>query len=97
MKPARDNHDDSQRGPSVPLRYASLGLELAASIVGLTLLGLWVDYKFESSPIGVLVGAGLGVVGGMYNLIRAALQMNAGPPGPGRTDRPRDTEKHDQH
>jgi len=58
------------------LRYAGLGTELAASVIGLTLLGLWVDYRYETGPVGVLVGAGLGIVGGLYNLIRAALRFN---------------------
>ncbi len=58
-------------------RYAGLGIELAAAIVGLTLAGLWFDYKFDSRPTGVLVGAGLGIVGGLYNLIKAALRLNA--------------------
>ena len=68
------NNDQSREdrpNPS-PLRYASLGLELAAAIVGLTLVGLWFDHHFGTGPVGVLVGAGLGVVGGLYNFIRAA-------------------------
>ncbi len=72
------NNDQSREdrpNPS-PLRYASLGLELAAAIVGLTLVGLWFDHHFGTGPVGVLVGAGLGVVGGLYNFIRAALKMN---------------------
>jgi F0F1-type ATP synthase assembly protein I len=53
-----------------------MGVELAASIVGLTLLGLWIDYRWECGPTGVLIGAGLGVVGGLYNFIRRALEMS---------------------
>jgi F0F1-type ATP synthase assembly protein I len=52
-----------------------MGVELAASIVGLTLLGLWIDYRWECKPTGVLIGAGLGVVGGLYNFIRQALRL----------------------
>jgi len=52
-----------------------MGLELAAALVGLTLLGLWVDAHFGTRPYALLVGAGIGVVGGLYNLIRQALQM----------------------
>jgi F0F1-type ATP synthase assembly protein I len=77
------------------MRYAGLGLELAASIVGLTLAGLWVDYRFSTGPKGVLVGASLGVVGGLYNFIRAALRLSATevPPHLRRTDEDRDHDK----
>ncbi len=56
-------------------RYAGIGFELAASIVGLTLLGLWIDYRYKTSPAGVLIGAGVGLVGGMYNFVRAAIRL----------------------
>jgi F0F1-type ATP synthase assembly protein I len=52
-----------------------MGFELAAAIVGLTLVGLWVDYRWKCGPAGVLVGAGLGIVGGLYNFMRQALRL----------------------
>ena len=58
------------------LRYASMGVELAAAIVGLTLLGLWIDHRFETGPTGLLVGVSLGVVGGFYNFMREAVQLS---------------------
>lgn len=66
-----------QQARSNAWQYASLGTELAASIIGLTLVGLWIDYQFKVRPIGVLVGAGVGVVGGLYNFLRAAVRMGA--------------------
>ncbi len=74
------------------MRYASMGFELAAAIVGLTLVGLWVDYRFGTRPVGVLVGAGIGVVGGFYNFIRAALQLSSGT----KSDRPPGDEKQNE-
>ena len=58
------------------LRYAGMGVELAAAIIGLTLLGLWVDYRFQTGPIGMLIGVGVGVVGGFYNFVRDALRLS---------------------
>jgi F0F1-type ATP synthase assembly protein I len=58
------------------MRYAGMGLELGGAVIGLTLLGLWIDYQFGTTPVGVLVGAGLGVIGGLYNFIKAALRLN---------------------
>jgi hypothetical protein len=56
-------------------RYAGMGLELAAAIIALTLVGLWVDYKFGTGHKGVITGAVLGIVGGLYNFIRQALAL----------------------
>jgi F0F1-type ATP synthase assembly protein I len=58
------------------MRYAGMGVELAAGIVGLTLVGLWIDYRWKCGPTGVLIGAGLGIVGGLYNFIRQALALS---------------------
>lgn len=61
---------------SSPLtRYAGLGIELGAAIGGGALLGYWIDRKYGTAPVALLVGVSIGMVGGMYNLIRQALQM----------------------
>lgn len=52
-----------------------MGFELAAAIVGLTLVGLWVDHEFGTGRKGVIVGATLGVVGGFGNFLRQALLL----------------------
>ena len=85
----------------VLLRYAGMGLELAAGLVGLTLVGLWVDAHFGTRPYGLLAGAGIGVVGGLYNFLRQALQMQrdsrqampSPSSGPGPTDDEHGAEK----
>lgn len=64
------------RSPPTNLyRYASMGFELAAGIVGMTLAGYWVDYHFGVGPWGLVVGAGLGLVGSFYNFIRQSLEL----------------------
>ncbi|MGH9361536.1 MAG: AtpZ/AtpI family protein [Thermoanaerobaculia bacterium] len=55
------------------VRFSALGVELAAAIAGFTLVGYWVDLHWGSAPWGLVVGVLLGVVGGMYNLIRQSL------------------------
>lgn len=59
-----------------PWRYAHLGLELAGAIVVLALVGLWVDYRWQTGPWGVLVGVLFGAVGGLYLFIKDALAAN---------------------
>jgi F0F1-type ATP synthase assembly protein I len=55
------------------VRLTSIGFELAAAIAGFTLAGYWWDRHFGTSPWGTLTGVILGLVGGMYNLIRQSL------------------------
>lgn len=50
-------------------RYASVGVELTAAVAGFSLVGFWIDRHYDTKPWGVLIGAALGITGGMYNLI----------------------------
>jgi F0F1-type ATP synthase assembly protein I len=65
--------DDGSSG----YKLMGLGMELAAAVTGLALLGYWIDRHFGSAPWGLLIGAVIGVVGGTYNLIREALSASA--------------------
>lgn len=51
----------------------SKGFELAAAILGFSFLGYWLGGKYGDAQLGTAVGAVLGIVGGMYNLIRQSL------------------------
>ena len=55
------------------MRLSGLGIELAAAVAGFTLAGWWWDRHFGTAPWGLWIGLVLGMVGGMYNLIRQAL------------------------
>ena len=48
-------------------------MELAGGIGGFTLLGYWLDLKLGTYPRWLTVGAVLGCVGGMYNLIKIGI------------------------
>jgi F0F1-type ATP synthase assembly protein I len=56
------------------IRQAGAGVQLAASIAGLTGLGYWIDVHYGTKPWGLIVGLVLGFVGGFYNLVKESLQ-----------------------
>lgn len=59
-------------------RLAGLGFEFAAAVAGFTLLGYWVGKYFGNAALGIVIGAALGLIGGMYNLLRATLAASGG-------------------
>jgi F0F1-type ATP synthase assembly protein I len=63
---------DDRRFPGW-VRYSGVGLELAGATAGLALVGYWIDRKFGTSPWGILGGVTIGIVGGLYNLIRESM------------------------
>ena len=59
-------------------RLSGIGFELAAAVGGSRSLGYLWDRHFGSRPWGTLIGAVLGLTGGMYNLISQSLIATAG-------------------
>lgn len=55
----------SQSGPAASASYSLLG-----SILLFTLLGYFIDSKYESSPYGILIGIGIGLAAGFYHLAK---------------------------
>jgi len=64
---------EPNKKPSSGTRVLGIGFELAAAVAGFTLVGYWVDRHYQVGPWGVLIGLALGLIGGMYNLIRQSL------------------------
>jgi F0F1-type ATP synthase assembly protein I len=57
-------------------RFLGIGLEMAVG-VGLGLaVGWWLDKKYGWTPVATLVGAMIGLAGGLYLVIKDALKMN---------------------
>jgi ATP synthase protein I len=56
------------------VRYSGVGLELAGATAGLAFIGYWIDRRFGTQPWGLLGGVVIGLVGGLYNLVRESLQ-----------------------
>ena len=64
---------DDRRFPGW-VRFSGVGLELAGAVAGLALLGYWIDGRFGTKPWGILGGVVIGMVGGLYNLVRESLE-----------------------
>jgi ATP synthase protein I len=58
------------------MRYAGLGVQLAASMIVFVLIGQWVDRKLGTGGIATIVAAFLGFGGTMYSLIRSLNRKN---------------------
>lgn len=63
------------------IRFSGVGFEFVAAVGGFAAVGYWVDLKFDSSPLWLLVAAALGLIGGTYNLIRRSMAAFAPPSG----------------
>jgi F0F1-type ATP synthase assembly protein I len=59
---------------------AGLGFEMAAGVGLGLIIGLWLDKKFGWSPWGTVVCTTLGLIAGMYLLIRDGMRSNRDPP-----------------
>jgi F0F1-type ATP synthase assembly protein I len=55
------------------VKYSGAGLELAGATAGLALVGYWIDRKFGTAPWALLAGVVIGIVGGLYNLVKQSL------------------------
>jgi len=57
-------------------KLSGLGIELAAAVAGFALVGYWWDRHFGTAPWGLVVASGLGIVGGLYNVVRKTLSVS---------------------
>ncbi|QNN23431.1 AtpZ/AtpI family protein [Planctomycetales bacterium ZRK34] len=62
-----------QRRP-YPTIFLGVGLELAGTVGVLVGIGYWVDRHYQTSPIFTLVGAGIGIVGGLTKIVLQSSQ-----------------------
>jgi ATP synthase protein I len=54
--------------------YLGLGMQLAITVTVMVFIGIWLDEKFDLSPVLTIVFAMLGVFAGMYNFIKSVIK-----------------------
>jgi len=69
-----DGRKPTEPGSPSSSELAGMGVELAAAVAGGSLLGYWIDRHFGTDPWGLLGGAGVGIIGGLYNMIRKTVR-----------------------
>lgn len=67
LKGARNLYKDV--GP-----YIGLGLQLAVTVTAMVFLGIWLDEKFDTTPLLTIICAFFGVFAGMYTFIKSVLK-----------------------
>lgn len=65
----------SSREPNI-WRFMGAGLELAGVIGVMAAAGYGIDQWLGTDPWGVMIGATIGLAGGLYNLIKAVIEAN---------------------
>ena len=73
VKPVQPDGDPGSR--AALLRYAGMGSELAAGVIGCIVVGWWIGRALNSERNGLVIGAIVGSVGGLYNFLRRAIAI----------------------
>jgi len=56
--------------------YLGLGLQLAATVIIMAFLGIWLDKKFDSGPYLTIICSAFGVFAALYNFIKSVLKQS---------------------
>lgn len=80
--PLMPRDDDRRRVERSYLRFAGVGVEFAATIVVLTVLGIWLDGRLGTGPLFTIVLLLIGFAGATWNLVRTVLGPDRSPGEP---------------
>jgi ATP synthase protein I len=54
--------------------YMGLGLQLAITVIVMVFLGIWLDGRFNTSPLLTIIFSLLGIFAALYNFIKSVLK-----------------------
>lgn len=55
--------------------YLTLGIQLAAAVILFFLIGWWLDTRYETKPLFMLIGVGIGFAGGMIKFLKSVAEL----------------------
>lgn len=84
--PATFPGDDRKRVEQKYLRFAGVGVQYALTILVLTFAGIWLDDKFETAPLFLVVLLLLGFVGATWSLVHSVLAPDQNKTDQNKTD-----------
>ncbi len=70
----KNDEGESKKIISELTPYLGLGLQLAVTVTAMVFLGIWLDNKFDTSPILTIICSFLGVFAALYNFIKTVLK-----------------------
>lgn len=56
--------------------YLTLGIQLAAAVLLFFLIGWWLDSRYDSQPLFMLIGVVVGFVGGMIKFLKSVTELS---------------------
>lgn len=65
--------EDDRRVERKYLRFAGVGVQFALTIVLLTLLGIWLDGRFDTGVLFTVIFLVLGFAGATFSLVKGVL------------------------
>ena len=74
MKPDPDKIKQGSNFYKEIAPYVGLGLQLAVTVTVMVFIGVWLDGKFESTPVLTIIFSFLGVFAGLYTFIKSVLK-----------------------
>jgi F0F1-type ATP synthase assembly protein I len=75
--------DDRKRVEQKYLRFAGVGVQYALTILVFTFGGIWLDNKFETTPLFLVVGLLIAFVGATWSLVQQVSSADDEDPKPG--------------
>lgn len=80
--PVMPSAEDRRRIERSYLRFTEVGIQFAATILLLTLLGIWLDGRLGTTPLFTIVLLLIGFGGATWNLVRTVLAHDRPPDEP---------------
>ena len=77
--PATFPGDDRKRVEQKYLRFAGVGVQYALTILVLTFAGIWLDNKFETAPLFLVICLFTAFIGATWSLVHSVLAPDQKP------------------